>query len=298
MEPPSIPEPISELREVQRARSGRRGSGSKLRSPRGRATSLQGNYSSGIQSPTNILTEQRSENSKDLFIGELDNTELDINPDVRLARFQMVDEFGATKSSVISEVAFVGKASKPISSKQLLEIVVGKWGLKPANMMINIDGGSMHPKAFATTKLSSQPQFNEWMAQSLAQLKMTIRAEDNIDLNDPSVLAMHTNKVINLLIFQRLQTVFSAILDAAFLSNNWILINRAGSQGSSATAELVVEWAMSLASQRPVVIVIDSFNRFESFDNQGAVDAKIQLHYLQDQCVDMDSYDRSEYERE
>ena len=44
--------------------------------------------------------------------------------------------------------------------------------------------------------------------------------------------------VVNVLLFQRLITVFSAVLDAAAMSNNWILIDRTNN-GSSSTAELL-----------------------------------------------------------
>jgi hypothetical protein len=129
-------------------------------------------------------------------------------------------------------------------------------------MLINCDAGALHPKVLATRKLSSQPQFEEWMRQSMAQLEKTGDSEELAALQgDPEAMADKQNEVINLLIFQRLMTVFSAILDAAALSNNWILVNRAAAAGSSPAGEYLLEVAMQLTSQKPVVIVIDSMLR-------------------------------------
>jgi hypothetical protein len=53
--------------------------------------------------------------------------------------------------------------------------------------------------------------------------------------------------------------VFAAVLDAAKLSNNWILIDR--TRSSSATAELLRELAIELTNTRPTVVVVDSIER-------------------------------------
>lgn len=56
--------------------------------------------------------------------------------------------------------------------------------------------------------------------------------------------------------------VFSALLDAATLSNSWIVVDRTlGEGGYSATAEYLLELALERGSRRPTIIVIDSIQR-------------------------------------
>jgi hypothetical protein len=153
----------------------------------------------------------------------------------------------------------------------------------------------MHPKALATMKLSSQPQFDDWMKQSEAQLRKTMTSED-VDLNNPEVIREQSNIVINQLIFQRLLTIFSAILDAASLSNNWIIINRASPTGSSATAEFMLEIAMQQTSQRPTVIVIESLARLRRFTNEDAANQINSLTNLSNNAVPLTAYVKEETE--
>ncbi|GMI00909.1 hypothetical protein TrVE_jg7298 [Triparma verrucosa] len=74
--------------------------------------------------------------------------------------------------------------------------------------------------------------------------------------------------VINKLLFQKLITVFCAILDAAAMSNNWIIIDRTRAIESSATAELILEFAIRQTNQRPAIIVIESMKRFQEFTSE------------------------------
>jgi hypothetical protein len=58
----------------------------------------------------------------------------------------------------------------------------------------------------------------------------------------------------------------AAVLDAAALSNNWIVVDRSSNRSAkSATAELLLELAMEQTDQRPTVIVIDTRERLECF---------------------------------
>ena len=209
------------------------------------------------------------------------------------ARFKMVDESGVAKSPHISEMVFVPASSKPITQREVMDLITKKWKLTPANMLINCDAGSMHPKALATKKLSSQPQFHQWMEDSKAQLRS--KMDDSTAQVNEEDLIVDCNNVINTLIFQRLLTVFSAILDAASLSNNWILINRASATGSSATGELMLELAMEQTSQRPVVIVIESMNRLRRFTNDDAVEQMELLMKLRQKAQLINAYDPSDF---
>ena len=84
--------------------------------------------------------------------------------------------------------------------------------------------------------------------------------------------------MINQLIFQRMITTMAAVLDAAALSNNWILIDRTTNRSAkSATAELLLELAMEQTDQRPTVLVIDTLERLHHFTSEKA---KQQLQLL------------------
>ena len=77
-------------------------------------------------------------------------------------------------------------------------------------------------------------------------------------------------KVVNNLLFQKLVTVFCAILDAAAMSNNWIIVDRTRPDESSTTAELLLELAIRQTNQRPAVVVIESLKRFSSFTSRAS----------------------------
>lgn len=133
------------------------------------------------------------------------------------------------------------------------------------------------------------------MEQSRAQLIKT-SDESTPDLSDPEVLKEQSNIVINQLIFQRLLTIFSAVLDAASLSNNWIFVNRANPAGSSATGQFMLELAMQQTSQRPIVIVIESLGRIRSFYNEDAVKQVASLENLQRKGKPLKDYHPAEFE--
>ena len=69
--------------------------------------------------------------------------------------------------------------------------------------------------------------------------------------------------IVQKLLFQKLRTVFAAIVEAAAMSNNWIVVDRMSCK--SPTAEYLLELALSQASQRPTVVVIDSEDRLQNF---------------------------------
>lgn len=83
--------------------------------------------------------------------------------------------------------------------------------------------------------------------------------------------------VINQLLYQKLVTVYSAVLDAAQMSNNWIIVDR--TKGGSPTAELLLEMAMAQVDTRPVVVVIDRASRLKHYHSTVAAN---QLEYILD----------------
>lgn len=64
-----------------------------------------------------------------------------------MCRAKICDETtGAALSSTISEFMFVPSGAKVPTAGELLAVVKNKWKLPMANMLINCDAGSMHPK--------------------------------------------------------------------------------------------------------------------------------------------------------
>lgn len=70
---------------------------------------------------------------------------------------------------------------------------------------------------------------------------------------------------IDKVIFNRLVRVVESILDAAYLSNIWIVFDRSQPGASSPTAELIVETALKKCTKPPTVVVLDSVHRFNAF---------------------------------
>ena len=68
---------------------------------------------------------------------------------------------------------------------------------------------------------------------------------------------------INNIIYTKLTEVFAALVDAATLAGNWIVVDRTDGSGS-ATAEILLELALSRGAVKPVIIVIDSLERLGS----------------------------------
>ena len=187
-----------------------------------------------------------------------------------------------------------------LQSSKLLDVVKKTWGLTLPNIIITVDAGSAHPMQLATTKLASLPQFQEWLLDARRHRSAQERLASGAAAPAPatparppvqtSVIGGARNRMvsptspapaqppppieateedlgmINTLIFQKLITTMAAVLDAAALSNNWILIDRTSNRSAkSATAELLLELAMEQTDQRPTVLVIDTVERLEAF---------------------------------
>uniref|UniRef100_A0A7S3X487 SMODS and SLOG-associating 2TM effector domain-containing protein n=3 Tax=Emiliania huxleyi TaxID=2903 RepID=A0A7S3X487_EMIHU len=74
--------------------------------------------------------------------------------------------------------------------------------------------------------------------------------------------------VVNELLFQRLVTVYTAMIEANAFANNWIVIDRV--IGKSPTADLLLELAMGRTTTTPTIIVIDTLERLFNFESPGA----------------------------
>jgi len=201
---------------------------------------------------------------------------------------------------------------------KLLDLVKNTWRLELPNLIVACDIGSAHPLQLGTTMLAELPQFQSWLADAQRHraaaadraagiAPVAAEATDAVPSSSfaagsgggeksrrrggakvapaapaaaPAAAEATADdlELINTLIFQKMISTMAAVLDAACLSNNWILIDRTSNRSAkSATAELLLELAMEQTDQRPTVLVIDTVERLEEFDS---VAAREQLELL------------------
>ena len=67
------------------------------------------------------------------------------------------------------------------------------------------------------------------------------------------------------------------------MSNNWLVVNRL--DGASATADLMLEFALERTAARPTVLVIDSMSRLQEHTSQATADHVAELRGLRAQAV-------------
>uniref|UniRef100_A0A7S3JU93 Uncharacterized protein n=1 Tax=Aureoumbra lagunensis TaxID=44058 RepID=A0A7S3JU93_9STRA len=139
-------------------------------------------------------------------------------------------------------------------------------------------------ESFQTRRRSSRLDFFTGRSnQSNIKIVPAKEKEDTDDEEDADIIKKKegaSKDTIDTLLFQRLITIFSAVLDSAAMSNNWILIDRTNEQ-SSPTAELLLELAMQRnhsSKARPIILVIDSIDRLSRFHSNKA---KEQVKHLQ-----------------
>jgi len=212
---------------------------------------------------------------------------------LRLAAFKIKQSMRTSRPAE----ALFWPSGRPLVAQKLQEVFSKAWKLDPPNMIVYLEAGAAHPKNFATDMLIKQPQFKEWCKIALAQAQLTHIARESrrpppasgpsksasvetvevpqAVVEDDEVVTV----VINRMLFQKLVMVFCAILDAATLTNNWIVIDR--SKGSSATAELLIEMALKQNNLSPTVLVIERRARIEQFLSDEAKAQVQAIHRLQ-----------------
>jgi len=104
---------------------------------------------------------------------------------------------------------FIPKGGSLPRSK-LRDIVRKAWGLELPNMLVNCDAGAAHPKQLATKMLLELPHFEQWIED--------IKTHNSEGRTAPG--ESKDSSVANTLLFQKLITIFSAVVDAAAMSNN------------------------------------------------------------------------------
>ena len=116
----------------------------------------------------------------------------------------------------------------------------------------------VHPKMFAAQKLVDLKSFEKHWADAL------LHADANSLTGDAK--NQFALEVINDVIFLKLVTIFSAVLDAAAIANNWIVIDRTSAK--SPAAEVLIEAALKQTTSRPTILVVDSYDRLRNFKGE------------------------------
>eukprot|EP00462_Mataza_sp_D1_P025043 CAMPEP_0175136710 /NCGR_PEP_ID=MMETSP0087-20121206/9427_1 /TAXON_ID=136419 /ORGANISM="Unknown Unknown, Strain D1" /LENGTH=869 /DNA_ID=CAMNT_0016419497 /DNA_START=108 /DNA_END=2717 /DNA_ORIENTATION=- len=184
--------------------------------------------------------------------------------------------------------------------EKMLEVVAKRWQLPLPNMLVKCDAGSAHPKDLATELLVAQDQFADWkenamfddrtrqvrMKKKKASTFLPFKRKSSTETGSTPLQGITVEaetplqpglarEVISNVLYQKLVDVFAAVLDAAKLSNNWIVVDR--TRGSSPTAELLLELAIQRTKCQPTIIVIDSLQRMKKFSCPEANDIRQQL---------------------
>ena len=217
-----------------------------------------------------------------------------------------------------AEICLVPPDYKLGDKNKLLDLMTKTWKLMLPNLIVACDAGSAHPLQLGSATLASLPQFQGWLQDARRHQSTVRRSSakggasepqpsggsgpGGSGSNAPAPAAVQMRSLggsrrrvmpeepsreeateedlamINQLIFQRMITTMAAVLDAAALSNNWILIDRTTNRSAkSATAELLLELAMEQTDQRPTVLVIDTLERLQQYTSEKA---KQQLQLL------------------
>ena len=201
-------------------------------------------------------------------------------------------KFHSEADNVMKEMLFV-PANVAVTPRKVATIVRDHWKAPHPNMIVNLDAGSCHPTRLATKLLRDRPQFEGWIKQAREQLvkrRESYRmcaddddsseegaegegkesgsgARDYLTAREPRDVA---SSLINDLLYQKMLEAFSAIVESACMSNNWILFDRTRLDGASSTAELLLELAIERTKLRPVVIVVDSAERLQQCHHEVA----------------------------
>ena len=157
---------------------------------------------------------------------------------------------------------FVPKGHHVTPQQMLNETIRGRWNLNKPNMFITLDFGMRHPESLSTFKLLEQAAFKDKVASAVTQLRKVRELEGR---GHVSPTKREVKQEIDKVIFNRLVRVVEAILDAAKLSNIWIVFDRSTPQAASPTAELVLETALKKCISPPTIVVMDSLHRFNAF---------------------------------
>ena len=185
-------------------------------------------------------------------------------------RNAMCTQFQVKETGRKTDVLFVPVGLR-LPAAKVVELATRTWKLTPPNVLLSCDAGTVHPKAFASRELCKLEQFRDLWSQATLQASRHLSHLGDAELGGPSKggdgsTDAATLSLVNNVLFQKLTTIFSAVVDSAAMSNNWIVVDRTTSK--SPAAELLLEAALAQTTQRPTVLVIDRVERFHNFTSE------------------------------
>ena len=132
------------------------------------------------------------------------------------------------------------------------------WDLGAAKNPLYAESDYIHPKFMVTPYLIGQPEFKKAKkdAVSVAKLANKTAAQPV----DPDAQALTK---VNELLFDKMVTLFAALLERAAAEGQWIVVDRVRARAPA--AELLLECALIKASAKPTILVIDSLQRLKKF---------------------------------
>ena len=165
------------------------------------------------------------------------------------------------------EVLFVPEGVR-LTPQRIVELATRTWKLTLPNVLLTLDAGTAHPRAFASYELCALQQFERIWEEAMLQAQRRRQA----DQTEPAAEEVRKRALglVNDVLWQKLVTIFAAALDSAVMSNNWILIDRTSAK--SPAAELLLEAALAQTASRPTVLVIDTLERLGLFSSETTAD--------------------------
>ena len=221
-------------------------------------------------------------------------------------------QFTIRETGRVAQVLFQPDGVR-LNATKVASLCTNTWKLDPPNTLITCDAGTVHPKSFASKMLTQQPQFKEFWEDAKMQ-------SERAGLPDDTAKEEFALKVINDVLFLKMVTIFAAVLDAAEIQKNWIMVDRINSKSPAAEArtpspptpiiphpspsplpalartlvpssrlrarcaapcpQLLIEAALAATTSRPTIVVIDSFQRLKNFTRPETIECVKQFKNL------------------
>lgn len=102
---------------------------------------------------------------------------------------------------------------------------------------------------------------------------------------DAAAAEAHQENTVNDCIFNKLVSIFAAVIDASAKTNNYILVDRTQATGSSSSAELLLELALERSEASPTILVIERLSRLREFSSQEAFEQLDAISKLEQHSV-------------
>ena len=157
------------------------------------------------------------------------------------------------------------------------------WGAAAPDRLLYLDSDFTHPKTFVTPALSALGQFKKQKMDAKSQVDLGLKAAKTSAAKDAAAAGKKGGaaaggkkggkpaaspeqmvlEIVNSVLFAKLVTSFTALVEAAAAANHWIVVDRV--HALSPAAELLLECALEQSPTTPTVLVLDSYKRLRHF---------------------------------